>query len=85
MTTALRIDAMGIVRAGKAPTQEYTIIWRNTRTGQVVTETRAEKLNTLKGYIFNTGMNYNFTGAGKVLGAEIWRTYKNQSKRVYAY
>ncbi|MGW2710753.1 hypothetical protein ACWC4J_17435 [Streptomyces sp. NPDC001356] len=82
---APRIDAMGIVRVGKAPQQEYTIVWRNLRTGETVTETRTEKLNTLRGYVFNTGMNYNFTGRGKLLGAEIWRTYKNQSKRIYSY
>ncbi|MEV5883065.1 hypothetical protein AB0L74_10160 [Streptomyces sp. NPDC052020] len=76
---------MGIVRAGKAPTQEYTVIWRNLRTGEVATETRTEKLNTLRGYIFNVGMNYNFTGTGQVLGAEIWRTYKTHSKRIYTY
>lgn len=79
----VRIDAAGTVRFGKAPTQAYTLIWRNVKTGETVTETRTETLKALKNYIFGMSMNYNFSGSGKVLEGEIWRTYKNQSKRVY--
>ncbi|MFG3176555.1 hypothetical protein ACGFZC_16025 [[Kitasatospora] papulosa] len=80
---SFRVDAVGNVVIGKAPTQEYTLLWRSVRTGETATETRTEKLSTLKSYIFRTALDYNFTGAGTVLKAEIWRTYKNQSKRVY--
>ncbi|AEW94079.1 hypothetical protein SCATT_17080 [Streptantibioticus cattleyicolor NRRL 8057 = DSM 46488] len=58
-------------------------MWRNLQTGQVVTETRTETLNTLRNYVFGQCLNYNFAGAGVVLAGQIWRTYKNQSKRVY--
>ncbi|WP_328377068.1 hypothetical protein OHB13_12000 [Streptomyces sp. NBC_00440] len=74
---------MGTVRSGKKPSQEYTLIWRNIRTGETASETHTEKLSTLKNYIFKRGMDYNFSGAGHVLDAEIWRTYKNLSKRVH--
>lgn len=82
---SLRIDATGTVRVGKSPTSEYTVRWQNATTGEVRTEVKTEALKTLKNYIFSMGMNYNFQGHGTILRAEIWRTYKNQSKRVHEY
>ncbi|MET8839672.1 hypothetical protein ABZW67_06190 [Streptomyces rubiginosohelvolus] len=81
---SLRVDAIGNVVVGGAPTQEYTVVWRAAATGEVATETRKEKLSTLRNYVFRTCLDYNFTGANSdtVLEAEIWRTYKKQSKRV---
>ncbi|MFI1530019.1 hypothetical protein [Streptomyces griseus] len=81
---SIRVDALGNGAIGKVPTQEYTVVWRAARTGEVATETRKEKLSTLRNYVFRTCLDYNFTGANSdtVLEAEIWRTYKNQSKRV---
>ncbi|MFD5689658.1 hypothetical protein [Streptomyces rubiginosohelvolus] len=80
----LRVDVIGNVVVGRAPTQEYTVVWRAAATGEVATEIRKEKLNTLRNYVFRTCLDYNFTGtkAETVLEAEIWRTYKNLSKRV---
>ncbi|MFE6739846.1 hypothetical protein [Streptomyces tubercidicus] len=80
---SLRVDATGRVRVGKPPTQKYVVRWQNAVTGKVAIEEKAESLNTLKNYIFGVTMNYNFTGRGTVVRAEIWRTYKNVSKRVY--
>ncbi|MFF3416792.1 hypothetical protein ACFYW9_19145 [Streptomyces sp. NPDC002698] len=78
----VRIDAVGNVQFGKPPTQPYTIVWRNLRSRETATESRTETLKILRDYVFRTAFDYNFTGRGPVVEAEIWRTYKNQSKRV---
>lgn len=81
---SIRVDAAGKVRVGKPPTQEYAVRWQNAVTGKVVVEKKTESLSTLKSYIFGVCMNRNFTGRGTLVRAEIWRTYKAVSKRVYA-
>ena len=78
----LRIDANGDVRVGKAPTTEYRVRWQNAATGQIATETVNETLGGVKNYIFRTTFALDSHQAANVR-AEIWRTYKNTSRRVY--